>query len=124
MKRPSVIGRDFHARRRLATARGGEHALAFHFHHARAAVPVGPHPFLVTKMRNLDTIALCHLNDGLVAVGDDVFAVQLERNSHRFELFGGNRSHWISSGKYFMTHRIGFGAAWPRPQIEASAMAA
>src|SRR5262245_46175121 len=29
-----------------------------------------------------------------------------------------------SSGKYFSTHRSGFGAAWPRPQIEASRMAA
>src|SRR3974377_1733257 len=29
-----------------------------------------------------------------------------------------------SSGKYFSTQSSGFGAAWPRPQIEASRMAA
>src|SRR5215471_19075921 len=29
-----------------------------------------------------------------------------------------------SSGKYFITHSSGFGAAWPSPQIEASRMAA
>src|SRR5665811_2159883 len=28
-----------------------------------------------------------------------------------------------SSGKYFSTHSNGLGAAWPRPQIEASRMA-
>src|SRR5262249_20278632 len=28
-----------------------------------------------------------------------------------------------SSGKYFSTHSRGFGAAWPRPQIEASRIA-
>ena len=29
----------------------------------------------------------------------------------------------ISSGKCFITDLIGFGAAWPRPQIEVSVMA-
>src|ERR1035437_2549373 len=29
-----------------------------------------------------------------------------------------------SSGKYFSTHSSGLGAAWPRPQIEASRMVA
>ena len=30
--------------------------------------------------------------------------------------------HRRSSGKYLNTHRIGLGAAWPRPQMEASAI--
>ena len=32
------------------------------------------------------------------------------------------KSHLKSSGKYFITHLSGFGAAWPSPQIEASAI--
>src|SRR5438132_779199 len=56
-------------------ARRCKHALAFDFDHAGAAVAVGPHAFLVAKVRNLDAVPLRRLDDRLVAVRDDGFAV-------------------------------------------------
>ena len=70
------------------------------------------------------------------AVRDDVLAVQLELDRHCQSLIavirlGSDESRVIAlahrsifvRGKYFITQRIGFGAACPRPQIEASAIA-
>jgi hypothetical protein len=115
--RARVAGVDLHARRRLANARRGQHPLAFDLDHAGAAVAVGAVAgrVLPAQMRNGGAEALGRLPDGLARQGLDLAPVEDEGDG-----FG---HHETSFGKYFITERMGFGAAWPRPQIEASAMA-
>src|SRR4029077_6252712 len=54
----------------------------------------------------------------------DLASVQLESNDRcleRSDLVARECVHGVSSGgKYLTTQSIGFGAAWPRPQIDAS----
>jgi hypothetical protein len=112
-----VLRVDLHAGRGLADARGGQHALALDLDHAGAAVAVGAVAgrVLPAQMRDRGAEALGRLPDGLARQGLDLAPVEDEGDG-----FG---HHEISFGKYFITERMGFGAAWPRPQIEASAMA-
>src|SRR4030081_2907731 len=71
-------------------------------------------------MRNFAALAFCDLPDGLAVDGFDLLAVEFELDlCHSAASFGTN-----SSGKYLMTVVSGFDAAWPRPQIEASRIAA
>src|SRR5688500_2988630 len=64
-------------------------------------------------MRNGNAMTFRGLQDRLVLVRDDLDAVQFETQTHQTSSCGKKRS----------THRTGLGAAWPRPQIDASAMA-
>ena len=82
-QRARVVGGHLHALFRVAAARGRQRALAFDLHHARTAVPVRPHPLLVTKVRNLDAVLFCRLYDRLIRTADHISSVQLERNRHR-----------------------------------------
>ncbi len=105
-------GLDLHAGRRRADAGGGEHAFALDLDHAGAAVTVGAiaRCIVPAQMRDGRAGALGDLPDGLALGRLDRFAVELERDF----------THLKSSGKYLITHLTGFGAACPKPQIEAS----
>ena len=129
--------RDLHARRGGSAAGRRQHPLALDLDHAGAAVAVRPHsPSLVAKMRNLDADARATsmiVSPGSASTG---LPFELERMVGRRMggphvtastaldgLFCSGRpigTHMSSSGKYLMTHGSGFGAAWPRPQIDAS----
>src|SRR6185369_17185024 len=94
--------------------------------HARAAVAHRVHAVLVAKARNFDAFAIGDLDDRFVGPPGHLAPVQLEADQRRFELrqfrpggcvHGCSPSSW---GKYFTTQSTGFGAAWPRPQMEAS----
>jgi len=67
-----------HARRYRAAAAGREHALAFDFHHAGAAVAVGAQALAVAKVGNVDTHPARRLQDGLALYGLDILAVEPE----------------------------------------------
>ncbi len=98
-----------HADAGRALARGRQHALALDFHHAGAAIAVGPVVRFrrVAQMRNFAALAFCHLPDGLARIGFDLPAVELELDfCHSAASFGAN-----SSGKYLMTDVSGFEAA-------------
>src|SRR4029453_12083843 len=69
-------------------------------------------------MRNVYALTLGDLPDRLAIERLDLFAV--EREFHRFGLAVA-RSHLVAFRRYQLPR--GFGAAWPRPQIEASRMA-
>src|SRR5207248_1485984 len=114
---PFVVGGDLHALGGLAYARGSLHALALHLHHAGAAMAVGAIAGigLPAKMRDLVAQAIGHLPDGFARLGAHLVAIELE---------GHGLAHRRSSGKCFITIFTGLQAAWPRPQMEASVMAA
>jgi hypothetical protein len=125
-----VVGSDLHSLLRVAAARRRERALALDLDHAGAAVAVGPHAGLVAEVRDLDAVLLRRLDDRLVGAADYRLAVELELNRHHGQLLRRNPFHRleslypsISCRKYFMTVNAGLGAAWPRPQIDASIMA-
>ena len=94
----------------------------FDLDHAGAAVAVGPQPFLVAKPRDLHAMPLRGLQDAsrprrpATARPSSVNSTVCGISS--FSLAGA----FIRSpaAKYFWTQRIGFGAACPRPQIDAS----
>src|SRR5699024_7532033 len=75
-------------------------------------------------VRNINAVAARGLPDGFVRQRLDWPTV--EREMHRFGLSCHILSlithHVTSFGKYLITQRSGFGAAWPRPQMEASIM--
>src|SRR5215470_19542896 len=68
-------------------------------------------------MRDLPTLALCDLPDGLAGLGFDLLAIELELDLRH------SAASLNSSGKYLITEASGFEAAWPNPQIEASRIA-
>src|SRR5262249_28658922 len=102
-----------------------QHALPFDLHHARPAVPVRPHAGHITKTRDLDPILVSDFEDRLIGIAAHGRAVQNERDRRSFhEAVARLLLHYsTSSGKYFNTVRTGLGAAWPKPQIDASIMA-
>ena len=123
------LGRDgagtrrlhLHANARRPLAGGGQHALAFDFDHADAAIAVGAiiRRRRIAQVRNFAALTFRDLPDRLARIGLDLFAVELELNfGHSAASFGEN-----SSGKYLITLVNGFDAAWPRPQIDASRIA-
>src|SRR5262249_36436998 len=163
-----------HAGRRHADAACRQHALAFDFDHADAAVAVRPIAGFgrVAQMRQLDAEAARAAEDRLVradvnlafvdeksigfSVGAHGFTQVLCRLSYKRHVPHARRRNSPgeglvalqqgaqarpafmrtalphdqfpsrvsrSSGKYFSTHRSGLGAAWPRPQIDASRIA-
>ena len=111
-----TLGLDHHPGRGRAAARRRERAFAVDLHDARAAVAVGPHSVLVAKAGYRDAVAVGRLQNRFVGPRVDRAAVEQEID-HGGSLID---PHPISCGKYLITQRIGFGAAWPRPQIEAS----
>ena len=80
---PLGPGMDLHPDRRLAHARGGEHALALDLDHAGAAIAVGPVVGLrrVAEMRDRGAQALRHLPDRLIIGGLDALAIQFEADA-------------------------------------------
>src|SRR3569833_1138922 len=68
-------------------------------------------------MRDVSTLALGVLPDGLAGLGLDLLAVELERN------LGHSAASLNSSAKYLITDVSGLEAACPSPQIEASRIA-
>ena len=121
-----AVARDFHAGGRRTAARRGQHALALDLDHARPAVAVGAIAGLVAEPRDFDAGAIGRLEDRLAGARFDVGPVQAEGNgllrSDRFD-GGVHRFDSSSCGKYLNTQARGLGAAWPSPQIEASAIA-
>src|SRR3546814_204741 len=109
-----------HAVARRADAGRRQHALAFDLHHAGAAVAVGAVARfrLIAEMRDLRPVARGGLPDGLARLRLDVLPVEGEADDFLFR----DRDHFSSSGKYLRIDVRGLGAAWPRPQIEASRM--
>src|SRR2546426_2013215 len=98
-------------------------SLALHLDDAGAAVAVGPQRARVAQVRDRDAVPARRLDDQLVGPSDHGLAVELELDRHhRHLLLGHPFHHCTSCGKYFMTVSAGLGAAWPRPQIEASIM--
>ena len=89
--RPLGGGVHHHARRRPALARCGEHPLALHLHHARAAVAVGPVAGLVrvAQMRYVGAETMRDLPDRLAVERLDLAAV--ERESDRITHLGFSR---------------------------------
>src|SRR3546814_9852318 len=70
-------------------------------------------------MRDLRPGARGGLPDGLARLRLDILSVQREADGFRL----GDCDHYFSSsGKYLRIYVRGLGAAWPRPQIEASRM--
>src|SRR5260370_8220861 len=67
-------------------------------------------------MRDVDVVALGGLPDGLAIARLDFSAIDREFDR-------AHRAIPTSAGKCFITEVIELGAAWPRPQIEASRMA-
>src|SRR5262249_47425522 len=144
---------DFHAGRRRADAARCKHALAFDLHHADAAVPIGAIAGLgqVAQVRELDVEAARGTKDRLAGADVDFAAVDAEgvgfpawvcvhrltislrphrprrglhpllRRKHPYHQLPSGFSS--SSGKYLNTLSSGLGAAWPRPQMEASRIA-
>ena len=120
---PGAVGGDLHALLGIAAARRRQHALALDLHHAGAAVAVRPHALHVAEARDLDAVLLGGLEDRLVRAADHRAAVQRERDGIRRNARVLLMHHSTSRGKYFSTDSTGFGAAWPRPQIDASIIA-
>src|SRR5207253_2135219 len=74
--RARAVARDFHSSRRCAAARRRKHALTLDLDHARAAIAVGAHAFLVAKMRDIDTVTLGRLDNRLAALGAEPDTVE------------------------------------------------
>src|SRR5678815_1104346 len=111
---PRAMGCDFHPFLGIAAAGRRQDTFALYLDHARTAVAVGPETFLVAKARNLEASLIGDLKKGLVAFTDNRLSIEDERQvSHYF----------TSPEKCLRTDRIGFGAACPRPQIDASIIA-
>src|SRR6185295_7574842 len=120
-----AVGGHFHALRRVAAAGRRKDAFAFHFHDAGAAVAVGAQRARIAQVRNRNAVLARRLDDRLIRTADDGLAVELELDRQRRQLFCADAVHAYSTscGKYFITVSAGFGAACPRPQIEASIIA-
>jgi hypothetical protein len=98
-----AVGRHLHAFGRISAARWGQHALALDLDHAAAAVAVRPHPFLVTKVWDLDAVACGRVDEALVRTAADRGAVQGERDWLRRRLRVGR-----ASDDCFYSHAIPF----------------
>src|SRR5205823_2146455 len=111
---------DFHPRRRRANTARGQDALALDLDHADAAVAVGPVTGLgrIAQMRQFDAEAASGAEDRLTCADIDVAIIDREYIHHH-----SRKGSLRSCGKYFSTLSNGFGAACPRPQMEASRMA-
>src|ERR1043165_5361900 len=107
-----AVGRDLHAVRGMTAAGRREHALAFDFHHAGAAVAVRPHTVHVAEARDVNAALPCDCQER--------FAF---RCADRLPVEGEGHHHSTSPGKYLSTESTGLGAAWPSPQIDASIIA-
>ena len=97
----NTISRDFlarsdrrlhlHAGGSLTLAGGGQHALAFHLHHAGAAVAVSAVAGrgVPAQVRDVGAVPLRHLPDGFTRLGLDRLAIQLEGDlcRHGSQLF-------------------------------------
>ena len=119
---------------RRAAARGRQHALAADLDDAGAAIAVGPVAVLVAEMRQVDAVAGGGREDRLARARVDRAAVEREADggcaaggspgSVR-SLIARLRPRVRSScANQRSTERTGLGAAWPSPQIDASAIAA
>src|SRR6202012_4181245 len=93
-------------------------------HHAGAAVAIRPHTSRVAKARDVDAVTFGGLQNRFVRTAAHGLSVQRSSNST-----GGHKTvvllmpYSTSRGKYFKTVSAGFGAACPRPQIDASIIA-
>src|SRR5690606_32112181 len=101
-------------------AGGGEHALALDLHHAGAAVAVRPVARLgqMAEVGNVGAGAPRRLPHGFAGQGRDLPPVEREadevlRLAHR----AASDAVLLKKAKI---ERTGLGAAWPRPQMEAS----
>ena len=82
----------------------------------------------VAQMRQLDVEAARGAEDRLALADVDLLVVDEEgvgllpssRSSRSLSLTNVPAAWSVRRGRYFSTHNSGFGAAWPRPQIEAS----
>jgi hypothetical protein len=92
-------------------------------------LPAGVQAGLVAQVRDLDPFAPRDLDQRLVDAAHDLAAVELEQHLWWIELRGFAASDGVhgaslvdhsSCGKYLITQSTGLGAAWPRPQMEAS----
>ncbi len=110
--------RDLHAGAGAAAARGRQHALAVDLDHAGAAVADRVEPGLVAKVWDLDAFALGDFDERLARQ-----RAETSRPSS-LKVMVSRAVISISCGKYFTTQSIGFGAAWPSPQIDASRITA
>src|ERR1700722_13271709 len=148
-ERPFAVGGDLHPFFWKTAAGWRQHTLAFDLNHAGAAVAVRPHAFHITKAGNFDAVLLRGLQDGLIRIANygssvhherdwfrrmmaiaavlPVYSRQAVRNRRDRNCFQERRTLLVhdatSSEKYFKTQSAGFGAAWPRPQIDASTIA-
>src|SRR5262249_22793449 len=85
----------------------------------------------VAQVRQLDAVAPRRVENALAGRRFDLAAVEGEFNGRglvghgitRIIFYQLPRGVLSSSGKYLSTHSSGLGAAWPRPQIEASRIA-
>lgn len=103
-----------HPRRRVPAARRSQYTLAANLDDADAAVSIATIALLVAKRRNVRAKAPRR--------GEDCFAVAgIGRAAVKVKGDHGKRQS-SSCAKYLSTDRMGFGAAWPRPQIDASAI--
>src|ERR1700733_4614512 len=138
-----AVGGDLHPFFGKTAARGRQHTLALDLHHTGAAVAVRPHAVHVTKAWNLDAVLLRGLQDGLIRIANYGSSIHQEREWFRRmpavttvlpvhcrqdrNCFQERRTLLVhdstSSEKYFKTQSAGFGAAWPRPQMDASSIA-
>src|SRR5690606_13153655 len=107
---------------RLADAGGGEHTLTIDLHHAGTAVAIGPVAGLrqVAEVGDVRSRAPRGLPDGLARQGRDLAPV--EREADRL-LRLAHRAAPAAPSKKLRIERTGLGAAWPRPQMEASRIA-
>ena len=115
------IGGDHHPVGNRPYARGDQSPLPLNLDHAGAAIPVGAiaRVGLVAQMRDRQATALRGLPNG-PAFGDGGFGT-VEGEGDLRDLV--SVRHHSSSAKCFIVRRIGFGAAWPSPQMLASPMA-
>ena len=112
----TAVRADCHAVRRPADARRRQRTFALDLDHAGTAVAVGAiaMPRHMAEVRNRRTEPSRDLPDRFVRCCRHRSPVEGEANrvAHASS----------SSGKWCSAHSSGFGAAWPRPQIDASAM--
>src|SRR5258706_5508935 len=120
---PSTVAGALHPFLGITATGWRQPPLAFDLHHARAAIAVGPHALHVTQARNLDSARLRCLKNGFAGIADHSLAIQFERNRRRRQESALLVHYVTSSGKNLKTVSTGLGAAWPRPQIDASIIA-
>ena len=112
----TAVSADCHAIRRPADARRRKRTFPLDLDHAGTTVAVGTiaMPRHMAEVRNCRTEPSRDLPDRFVRrrCGRSPVEGEANRDAHASS----------SSGKWRSAHSSGFGAAWPRPQIDASAM--